>query len=1215
MAHVTIPDENSWISYTATSGQTDFTFAFTAFAKTDLIVSQNGTDLTQSDWTIAWDTSASGGYTGGTVTLNTGATSGDTIIIRRYIAAARTSDFGAGALSYPALNTEFDTIVARQQDFQRDLGRTILFPLGEGTQQLGAAASRANTALAFDGSGNIEYISQTDLTALGARTSAIDALSTTARLNALDTIYTDLSGADTIGDAAALLAVASPGLVAKSTAGTPVSRTLTGGTGISVTNGDGGAGNPTITLDAELVDIAGIEPLDGTFIVGAGADFVGETGDTALASLGGQTAGIAVFKGATAAAIRSTLGLGSAAVANLLDEDNMASNSSDAAASQQSTKAYVDAIAGTVADINAITPAPDTFIQNDGANWVGVSGADARSALGLTIGTDVQGYSSYLASIAGVTPAANVMLFGNGVGAWVALGGSAARGALGLGSMATQNDTSVTVEDAAVSGDFTLQTKFIVVESAGTGVDSLAAIHAARDAVGVGGTIMLAGGQDYEVSGNIAMNVVGQTLHIPSGASITHQTPASGGAIQVTADDCTVCGSGEIEYMSINVGSYSTVGEGEGFRLLGHGFTIKNPLSRAVNVVDVYGDKPIELSGTRVYWTTAGVAVSKTFLPLLFNIETYDAASNGENVIIRDCEVDYTAWTQEDIAEILYPASSGNPNTIGFRVSGDGESTFSRLRIENCRGRMPLATQGSPSWDPVTYGNAADTVGQRRPTLFEITADRSDLNYTGKTGTFTAAETVTGGTSGATCVVGSDSTSSMKMYGRAGSFEPGETLTGGTSGATATFVSIQGGVRDFVFHNNKAIGGDLGFSFGNIDKVLFVGNYADGQTSYPLENATGHIITGAGNSYGGWQAGKAVSCTNTVVVNLPGSYVECGANTDFGDANTGVSFEGVGRVNLSGSTFKAGADTISLVKVRSSTTNPVINLTGCTFLGEEFSTIKAVHVDQGTVDTLILSGCVFRDIDTNSLVIDSGITVTNLVTTGNVGVNAGAYSNSGTVTNHINNNNLGISGLSGAYSYDESSVAITGGSITGITDLAVADGGTGASTAADARTNLGLGTAAVEDVSAMPATTFVGDLTINRSTPRSIYQPTADTQNARFQFNNTAGSFRGLLSYEYTSDEFRWLNNGDGSNIKMSLDGSGNLDVMGSYEVDGATVIDADRVHLLRSYTVATAPSASAKGAGALIYVTDGDAGADCLAQSDGTNWMRIAHGAAISAT
>lgn len=40
--------------------------------------------------------------------------------------------------------------------------------------------------------------------------------------------------------------------------------------------------------------------------------------------------------------------------------------------------------------------------------------------------------------------------------------------------------------------------------------------------------------------------------------------------------------------------------------------------------------------------------------------------------------------------------------------------------------------------------------------------------------------------------------------------------------------------------------------------------------------------------------------------------------------------------------------------------------------------------------------------------------------------------------------------------YDPSSVAITGGSIAGITDLPLADGGTGASTASAARTNLGL---------------------------------------------------------------------------------------------------------------------------------------------------------------
>jgi len=53
----------------------------------------------------------------------------------------------------------------------------------------------------------------------------------------------------------------------------------------------------------------------------------------------------------------------------------------------------------------------------------------------------------------------------------------------------------------------------------------------------------------------------------------------------------------------------------------------------------------------------------------------------------------------------------------------------------------------------------------------------------------------------------------------------------------------------------------------------------------------------------------------------------------------------------------------------------------------------------------------------------------------------------------------------------------------------------------------------------------------------------------------------------------------------------------------------------LPTFTVASAPSASAAGAGTLIYVSNGAAGAAILAFSNGTDWKRSDTGATITAS
>ena len=146
---------------------------------------------------------------------------------------------------------------------------------------------------------------------------------------------------------------------------------------------------------------------------------------------------------------------------------------------------------------------------------------------------------------------------------------------------------------------------------------------------------------------------------------------------------------------------------------------------------------------------------------------------------------------------------------------------------------------------------------------------------------------------------------------------------------------------------------------------------------------------------------------------------------------------------------------------------------------------------------------------------------------------------------------------------NESNVNITGGSISGLSSpIAIGDGGTNATSASAARSNLGLGTASTQATSA-------------------FLQPSNNLSDV-----NSASTSRSNL--------------GLGT---IATQGSG------AVAITGGTM--SDTLITLKTYNVASVPSASP--AGQIIFVTDGNAGAATVAVSDGSNWKVVALGGNIS--
>ena len=106
-------------------------------------------------------------------------------------------------------------------------------------------------------------------------------------------------------------------------------------------------------------------------------------------------------------------------------------------------------VVDAVTHLSALTLTTDLAIADGGTG--ASSASDARTNLGLAIGTDVQAYDAQLTDIAGLAVANGNFIVGDGAN-WVAESGATARTSLGLGSIATQNANSVTITGGTISG-------------------------------------------------------------------------------------------------------------------------------------------------------------------------------------------------------------------------------------------------------------------------------------------------------------------------------------------------------------------------------------------------------------------------------------------------------------------------------------------------------------------------------------------------------------------------------------------------------------------------------------------------------------------------------------------------------------------------------------------------------------------------------------------
>ncbi len=190
----------------------------------------------------------------------------------------------------------------------------------------------------------------------------------------------------------------------------------------------------------------------------------------------------------------------------------------------------------------------------------------------------------------------------------------------------------------------------------------------------------------------------------------------------------------------------------------------------------------------------------------LYDHFAIDLTSGGRNAVPLSSATDLNNNT---LGEVILSVTSATGFTVGNFVRGvtsgaygeiiavDTASSPDTITVGNIVGAAQFTDSETvkETTDGTSTGDTGDTTTLTSPHKTDVVAGYNDIKiwfvngtitHGSVTGTFSAGEVVTGGTSSATGTMLLDSSGTMTLGNVTGTFQNSETLTGGTSGATAT---------------------------------------------------------------------------------------------------------------------------------------------------------------------------------------------------------------------------------------------------------------------------------------------------------------------------------------------------------------------------------------------------------------------------------------------